>query len=638
LMAKPNPYYAGSKLWMATVMDFHLTGNGYWLKLRDRGRRPSQIWWVPSSLIEPKGDEKTFISHYEYRPGAEPIRIEPENIVHFRYGMDSQNPRKGKSPLSSLLHEVFTDDEAGDFTAAILGNMGVPGVVIAPANNSITPGEADVRATKEYLKGGFTGDKRGEPLVMSGPTSVSQFGFSPQQLNLRDIRRIPEERVTACTGVPAIVCGLGAGLDRSTYANYAEARTAAYEDCIIPSQRNLSDDIHIQLLPDFEPNSFFSMRFGFDLSNVRVLQEDRNALAERMDIGVKGGWIRVSEARRALELEVEDSDEIYLRAINYIEIPAGEVGNAPAGLLSPGQQEQPALPPGESNTEENPQPTPSETQPAQTSQRKSRKRNTVKVERWQSRLYHALILEQHALTQTFTRELESDFNDIGVSCAETYTHMLPQTSGTNGHSEKVADVGVLSRMIVASILSSFDDKLRKRFEVHTARAMDRAFKTIDDNLHLTSGVTDAMQRDIIAAGGKRLGLIDLEKQTRESVFNAINEGNQAGHNPIVIARSIRSNVPAGRYINAGPGYRAQVIARTETNWAMNMSSITYYRESDEVERCMAIDGTGDEECAARDGQEFSFDEAESELADEHPNGTLCFVPVLGALYPNEVIA
>ncbi len=40
------------------------------------------------------------------------------------------------------------------------------------------------------------------------------------------------------------------------------------------------------------------------------------------------------------------------------------------------------------------------------------------------------------------------------------------------------------------------------------------------------------------------------------------------------------------------------------------------------------DGTDDEECAARDGQVVSLDEAESEMDNEHPNGTLNLMPVL----------
>lgn len=631
LLERPNEYYAGSVFWMATVMDWHLSGNGYWIKLRDRGGRPRELWWIPSGLMTPIGDERTFIDHYEYRIGTEKVNLPPSEVVHFRYGLDREDPRKGRSPLSALLQEVFTDQEAAEFTAALLGNMGVPGVVVSPAATGITPSPGDVDATKEYLKGGFTGDRRGEPLVMSGPTRVEQFGFNPQQMQLREARRIPEERVSAVLGVPAIVAGLGAGLDRSTFSNFAEAREAAYQDNIIPGQRLVSEDVRFQLLPDFEPDDYWGYRFGFDLSGVRVLQEDRNDLVKRLDVGIRGGWIQVAEGRRAVELEVSDADEIYLRPLAVVEVPAGEAGLSPMSQLSPGQTEEPASPPSSGDEP------PADQPPEQTSGRKGKKKGSVKATSQQRALVTAFYRNHMAFSIAFARELEKDFNEMGDACATAYLRMHPTsfTSGTNGHSGNKTPVTAetLARMIVATLLASFDDKLKKRFQNNAKRILDETVSTIGDIMNLDAGVSDVTQRRILDNAGKRLGLVDIEQTTRNVIFQAINEGNQQGLNPRDIARSIREDVPSGRFVNAGPSYRSQLISRTETNWAMNTSAIESYREADEVGACIAFDGGDDPECAERNGQEYSFDEAQTELENEHPNGTLTFAPVVNQAVP-----
>lgn len=311
LLVRPNPYYSGALLWMATVLDWFVDGNAYWLKVRAKSGAVRELWWTPTALLEPKGDEHTFVSHYVYRPGdGQEIELEPDDLVHFRYGLDADDPRRGRSPLKSVLREVFTDDEAANFTAHLLRNAGVPGLIVSPESGDHAPSEDDVKATKTYLKEGFTGDRRGEPLVMSGPTKVQQFGFSPEQLKLRDVRRIPEERVSAVLGVPAVVAGLGAGLDRSTFANYAEAREAAYESNIIPTQRILAEEVRFQLLTDYEDDPW-KFRVGFDLSEVRVLQEDRNKQAERLEVLYRGGLVKRAEARRELGYEVSEEDETY---------------------------------------------------------------------------------------------------------------------------------------------------------------------------------------------------------------------------------------------------------------------------------------------------------------------------------------
>lgn len=315
ILQRPNPYYTGPNLWMATTTDWVVDGNAYWIKLRNRAGTPVELWWTPSWMIEPKGNEQTFITHYEYTINGQPFEIRAEDVVHFRNGLDRDDPRKGHSPLKSVLREVYTDDEAAAFTASLLKNMGVPGLIVSP-EPGVTLEEGDAQSVKDALFAKFSGDKRGEPMVMTGATRVAQFGFSPEQMLLRELRRIPEERVTAVTGIPAIVAGLGAGLDRSTFTNMAEARTAAYEGGMIPMQRILGEDVRFQLLIDFEDDPF-AWRFGFDLTKVRVLQEDLYRQAQRWDLMIRGGWAMQIEGRRAMGLEVDvERDSVFLRQSN----------------------------------------------------------------------------------------------------------------------------------------------------------------------------------------------------------------------------------------------------------------------------------------------------------------------------------
>ncbi len=595
LLVRPNPFYAGTLLWMATVMDWFIDGNAYWIKVRSETGALKELWWTPSVLLTPQGNEQKLITHYDYRPSANVIRLEADDVVHFRYGIDPDNQRKGRSPIKAVLREVFTDDEAANFTASLLKNMGVPGLLVSPEGDH-TPGEDDVKATKAYVAESSTGDRRGEPLVMSGPTKIQQFGFSPEQLSLKTLRRVPEERVAGVLGVPAIVCGLGAGLDRSTFANYAEAREAAYEDNIIPTQRILSEEIRFQLLPDFEDDPW-AFRVGFDLSNVRVLQEDQDKMATRMDVGIRGGWIKVSEGRRALSLEAGDEDEIYLRSLSVIETgPAGRM------LL-----ELPAAPEPKLLTKGHTQA--------------------------QRRLIVAQEQQARALENSFTVSLTADFTVLGDLAVLAYEEAIEDhLSSANGSQRKQSDTE-LSQQTIALIDSSewIDGRFRLSFEDHYSRTLDETVSMINSMLDLGVSIPDDVQRAIIHRGGMRRGLVDINNSTQRSIFRALSEGRDAGDGPIEIARRIRSQVPAGRFGNAGPAYRAKLIARSETKYAQNLSSITAYKEAETVSAVMAFDarlGDSDEECEARDGLTFSFEDAEREMELEHPNGSLSFAPVV----------
>lgn len=69
--------------------------------------------------------------------------------------------------------------------------------------------------------------------------------------------------------------------------------------------------------------------------------------------------------------------------------------------------------------------------------------------------------------------------------------------------------------------------------------------------------------------------------------------------------------------------RSELVARTETMFAYNDAALTSFKQL-EVGRVLALDGDKDAECAARDGQTFSIDDAFS--ISDHPNGTLDWAP------------
>lgn len=328
LLERPNRFYNWSVLAKATVFDLDV-GNGgggdaYWFKVRNGIGTPIELWWLPAHLVEPKGNDRdpnVFIDHYEYNVDGSKVHLRVEDVIHFRYGMDPDNPRRGMGPLRTLFREVFTDDEAANMTAALLKNMGVPGVIITPEAGASIPPEKAEEIKQKYMEK-FGGDKTGEPMVLGGAAKVQQFGFSPEQLQMRALRGVPEERIAANLGVSAAVVGLGTGLAQTKVgATLREYREHDVETTIVPLWREIAQTLTQQLLPDFRDTR--NWRLVFDLSKVRVLQEDERARAERIGRLVTDGLIRISEGRRALGFPVLPEHEIYLRPSTHVQIPAG---------------------------------------------------------------------------------------------------------------------------------------------------------------------------------------------------------------------------------------------------------------------------------------------------------------------------
>jgi SPP1 gp7 family putative phage head morphogenesis protein len=112
-------------------------------------------------------------------------------------------------------------------------------------------------------------------------------------------------------------------------------------------------------------------------------------------------------------------------------------------------------------------------------------------------------------------------------------------------------------------------------------------------------------------------VVGITRTTRDAIAAAIAQGFAQGLSPSQIGDLIE-DLPA---FNEA---RAELVARTETMFAYNQAALDSYTELG-VESVEAIDGDQDEECAARNGQTFTLDEAAG--IEDHPNGTLDWVPV-----------
>lgn len=328
LIDNPNAFYGGDELLQAICLSWFMDGNAYILPSYTRLLEPVELWYVPHWLIEPKWsmDGSEFISHYEYTPDGKRIEIAPDRLIHLRFGLDPRNPRKGLSPIKTLFREVFTDEEAANFSSSILRNMGVPGVVISPRD---WPTAVELQSDpekreelKKYIDSHFTGDKRGSALVLGAPTDVKQFAYSPNELMLGNLRDIAEERVCALIGIQPAVVGFGSGLQATKVgATMAQLVRLAWLSCMIPTQRLIAKQMTRQLLSQLDSQADRT-RLRFDTSRVSAFQEEETEKATRITKYVEKGVLRVDRAQEMAGFEVDPTQAVYLRPSNALAIDA----------------------------------------------------------------------------------------------------------------------------------------------------------------------------------------------------------------------------------------------------------------------------------------------------------------------------
>jgi HK97 family phage portal protein len=306
-----------SIVWGNYIQDYLLLGNAYLRKIRGIGSSVVALEYLPADMVRPVGDNRVAVQYYIYTVTGAEYKIEKEDIIHWRFGRDTSDIRLGRSPVTSVLREVSCDNQASTTAYGLIKNGALPSMIIGPdANDSavdISPDDA--KTIKKRLREDFASDNAGGIAVLSGAYKMERVSFSPNELNLSEIRRLPEERIPAALGLNAMVLGLGAGLERSTYSNYEQSQSAAWTDGMLPLLDSLCEILSIMLLPDFNPKA--GDYVDYDVSDVRALAEDVYANSDRAALLYEKGVISRAEAKRMISLEPMPEDEdMYFNSVS----------------------------------------------------------------------------------------------------------------------------------------------------------------------------------------------------------------------------------------------------------------------------------------------------------------------------------
>lgn len=640
LIRAPNPHYGDIALWNGVIADFCIWGDAYLVKVRDLSGIVRELWWVPQFMMEPKAglDGTEFLSHYEYSPGTGYGRmpLDPADVIHFRNGLNPRDLRRGLAPMQSVIREVFADMESSNFVASLLRNMGVPGVVISPKAGAM-PTPEDVEATKTWFQQTFSGDGRGGTLVMGAPTDVQPYGFNPQQMNLSEARDVAEERVCAALGIPAAVVGFGAGLQSTKVgATMEEMRKLAWHNGVLPLGRALVDELQRSLLPDFEKPGRGKRRLElfWDTDEVLALSEDEDKQIARKLKEFESGAITLYDYLVETGRDADESHKYYLRPIAKLEVPLAEAGKPREASLRPTApllEAEGARPMTQAELRAAAQPkalpsSDAKNLPEDWLPAGARDADEATIERSQ-RIALRLFREARGQAEAFNAALLPLFSEWG-DAAERVAEQVLSARGWEPKSKAFTKNDDLIQQIIDLLnLEAWEQGLSSRYQAQYVAIARRTAEVLQE-AGFGTGLPDPVLREIVAAGGRRAGLIDLSGQTRDAIFTALAEGLEEGDGIRALANRIANQVEGG--IWNSPETRARVIARTETQYAQNVSTLEMGRAGG-VSEYVVSDGIFGEPRSelshiARNGKIVSAEAARLMTDTMRPNCTLSFVP------------
>jgi HK97 family phage portal protein len=335
LFRRPNPYTSGSTLWKAFAYSWIISGNVYFLKIRNQFGQVIQLWYEPHlnvrarwvndrngeyidasrsqsvPSIERNDNPDRFINYYELIRDGRKFRVEPADIVHFRDGIDPVNRRYGLCKLTTISREIYGDSAVASYAVNLLGGNGVIPYVVGIDDKEGVLKQKDLDNIKAKIQEQTTAQNAGKGVVLSARATFNRTGLTPAELDLRVSRTMAQDVFSQVTGIPAIVLNFSSGMERSIYNNMSEADRRAVSSYLVPLWWHMAQELTVQLLPDFDTDS--SHFIEFDTSEVAALQEDENTKVERIAKLYEGGIIRRAEARTEMNYEADPNgaDDVY---------------------------------------------------------------------------------------------------------------------------------------------------------------------------------------------------------------------------------------------------------------------------------------------------------------------------------------
>ncbi len=296
-----------------TELFLELTGNSYWYlvpsNMRGENGRyiPAGIWVLPANRVKIVPSSKTFIDHFEMRQSGfgNPIRYEPEEIVHFRF----PNPNDilyGMGPLQGAANAVDVNQYIKDYEIGLFKNQARPDFVFKMEKDMrIKEPERD-RFTKMW-QDTYGGTKSsGKVGVLPGGMDLQQIGWSPKDLSFLIGRGMTMNEIATIFGVPMTKMTT----EHVNRANMETGEVMYQTDTISPRLRLQEQKITEKVLPIYDSSLFTVFEENIPL--------DREFRVTERESNLKTGYSSINEERKIDGNEPVDWGEWPILPLNMV--------------------------------------------------------------------------------------------------------------------------------------------------------------------------------------------------------------------------------------------------------------------------------------------------------------------------------
>ncbi|NTU76249.1 MAG: phage portal protein [Alphaproteobacteria bacterium] len=299
LLAHPNPLQNGVAFFENIFANLLISGNVYVESVMPQsGQAPTELYVLRSDRMKVIPGATGLPQGYEYsvggkltRWGADPV-TGASPILHLKM-FHPLDDWYGLAPLEAALISVDQHNAASAWNQALLNHGARPSgaLVYAPKDGPTSLSDDQVQRLREEIEQHYQGKSNaGRPLILEGGLDWREMSLSPKEMDWSAGRDGAARDIALAFGVPSQLIGIPGA---QTYANFAEARLAFYEETILPLVVRVLAAFDHALTPFFADDLYLD----YDPDDVSALTARREVLWDKLQ---NAEFLTVNEKREAL--------------------------------------------------------------------------------------------------------------------------------------------------------------------------------------------------------------------------------------------------------------------------------------------------------------------------------------------------
>jgi HK97 family phage portal protein len=280
-----NPFYTRHEFIETSVQHFELTGEIWWLIVRNAGGKPVELWPIRPDRIRPVPHVTEFVAGYIYTVGTIQIPLKRDDVIFIRRPSPI-DPYRGIGTVQSLFLDLGAEQSAAQWTKNFFSNGAMPGGIL-----QFDEGMSD--ADFERLVSRWSQQHQG--VANAHRVAVLERGkwvdrkFSQRDMQMTELRKLNRDIILGAYGIPASVMGVTESVNRAN----AEAGDVMFGRWILkPLLERIKQAVNERLVHQIDKSLFL------DYSDPRP--ENRELHLKIADTGFKGGFLTRNESRSLL--------------------------------------------------------------------------------------------------------------------------------------------------------------------------------------------------------------------------------------------------------------------------------------------------------------------------------------------------